>query len=84
MGRLVELVRDHHSILIGANGSGSREEGSGLACWPPSLVSVDLRIYRAFLRTRGMEYGIMTKRTRSRKHSGATRNDWKEAGKLLG
>ena len=26
------------SILIGANGSGSREEGSGLACWPPSLT----------------------------------------------
>ena len=27
-----------HSILIGANGSDSREEGSGLACWPPSLA----------------------------------------------
>ena len=25
-----------HSILIGANGSDSREEGSGLACWSPS------------------------------------------------
>ena len=25
-------------FIIGANGSDSREEGSGLACWPPSLT----------------------------------------------
>ena len=44
-----------HSILIGANGSDSREEGSGLACWPPSLtgepsLTVSMEDYRGLSR----------------------------------
>ena len=44
-----------YSILIGANGSGSREEGSGLACWPPSLtgepsLTVSMEDYRGLSR----------------------------------
>ena len=44
-----------HSILIGANGSDSREEGSGLACWSPSPTgepssTVSMEDYRSLSR----------------------------------